>query len=231
LTDAMRWSLVGRNVAVLSRLPATTAARTPTALTLSEARTLAEGTRDDRLHALWLLALHTGMRESELLGLCWDDLDLIGGRVRVAAQLVREDGAWARTPPKTRSGRRSLALSPDVVAALREHQRRMELEREPNGWRGSLVFRTPAGQPYYGRQVLEQLYAHEERLGLPRLPVHDLRHTAASLMLEAGLSLEDVKATLGHSSIRVTSDTYSHRQESQRQQVGDVMQRALGSGA
>jgi integrase len=110
---------------------------------------------------------------------------------------VREGGAWARMPPKTRSGRRSLALSPDVVAALRVHQRRKAPEREPNGWRGSLVFRTPAGQPYYGRQVLEQLYAHEERLGLPRLPVHDLRHTAASLMLEAGLSLEDVRRPLG----------------------------------
>ncbi|HVA86167.1 MAG TPA: site-specific integrase [Candidatus Saccharimonadales bacterium] len=230
LADAMRWSLVGRNVASLARLPSTDAARVASSLTLEQARRLIDGTRDDRLHALWLLALFSGMREAELLGLAWDDLDLDAGRLKVEMQLVRQDGRWVRVPPKTKAGSRSIALAPDVVEALREHQRRMALERQPDWAFFGLVFVTTGGQPLYGWQVLHQLYAHEERLGLPRVPVHDLRHTGASLMLEAGLSLEDVKATLGHSSIRVTSDVYSHRQESQRQHVGDVMQRVLGAG-
>ena len=204
--------------------------RVASSLTLEQARTLIEGTRDDRLHALWLLALYTGMREAELLGLSWDNVDLAAGRLKVHMQLVRQDGRWVRVPPKTKAGSRSIALASDVVEALRDHQRRMALERKPDWTFFGLVFVTTEGQPLYGRQVLEQLYAHEARLGLPHVPVHDLRHSVASLMLEAGLTLEDVKATLGHSSIRVTSDIYSHRQESQRQQVGEVMQRVLGAG-
>jgi integrase len=229
LSDAMRWSLVSSNVAALARLPSTEPARVPRALTLREARVLIEGTRHDRLHPLWLLALHTGIREAELLGLGWADLDLAAGRLTVRWQLVRQGGSWRRVAPKTKAGLRTIALAPDVVAVLRQHQHRLAQERQPDGACAGLVFLTPEGQPYYGWQVLHQLHAHEERLGLPRVPVHDLRHSAASLMLEAGLSLEDVKATLGHSSIRVTSDTYSHRQESQRQNVGDAMQRALGA--
>ena len=89
---------------------------------------------------------------------------------------------------------------------------------------------TEGGNPIYGWRVLEQLYEKEEGLGLPHVPVHDLRHTAASLMLAAELTLEDVKVTLGHASIRITSDTYSHQQPEQRARVGAAMQRTLGSG-
>ncbi len=104
----------------------------------------------------------------------------------------------------------------------------MALESRPQGSYVGLIFVTSEGNPLYGWRVLEALYAHEARLGLPHVPVHDLRHTAASLMLAAGLSLEHVKVTLGHSSIRVTSDTYSHQQASQRDEVGAAMQRTLG---
>ncbi len=232
LGDAVRWGLLERNAASRARTPATVRARVPRALSVDEARQLIEGTRDDRLHALWVLALYTGMREAELLGLAWSDIDFDAGTLTVNHQLARRDGGWVLTEPKTAAGHRTIDLghAPDALAALLNHQRRMALEgREGRAYYG-LVFVTEDGMPLYGWWVLQQLYRHEERLGLPHVPVHDLRHTAASLMLASGLTLEDVKVTLGHASIRITSDTYSHQQPEQRARVGAAMQRALGSG-
>ena len=169
------------------------------------------------------------MRESELLGFAWDDVDLTSGVITVRSQLQRREGGWALTPPKTKSGSRSIALAPDVIAALRKHEHRSARERRPTWKYFGLVFLTEDGDPLYGWRILNELYAHEDRLGLPHLPVYDLRHTAASLMIASGLSLEDVKVTLGHASIRTTSDTYSHQQPSQRDHVGAAMQLMLGT--
>jgi len=236
LNDGMRWSLVGRNVAALARLPKTTAFREPKALTLEQARTLMTGTKGERLHALWVLALYTGMRESELLGLARDDVDGDDRRIHLTLQLQRVPGnrseripgQWVRTPPKSAKGVRDIALAPDVLDALAAHERRMAAERQPDWPFFGLLFVTPEGTPLYGWDVLEQLYAAEKRLELPHVPLHDLRHTSASLMLAAGLSLEDVKQTLGHSSIRLTSDTYSHPQEERQREVAERMQTAIG---
>ena len=208
-------------------------------MTLDDARALIAGTIDDRLHALWLVALFTGMREAELLGLGWDDVDLgdatasPGGRLRPATltvryQLQRRDGAWVRTPPKTKAGIRTVVLALPVVDALRDHQRRMALEREP-GWPFyGLCFTTEHGLPLYGYRVLSMLYAHEDRLGLPRATVHDLRHTAASIMLASGLQLEDVRDALGHSSVSITSATYGHAMAERQREVARRMEQTLG---
>jgi integrase len=229
LSDAIRWGLLERNAASRARTPATVRAREPRTLTLDEARRLIEGTRDDRLHALWVLALYTGMREAELLGLSWADVDFVAGTITCSHQLGRRDGGWVLTEPKTKAGHRTIALAFDALAAVHDHQRRMDQERRSDWRYYGLVFVTEDGNPIYGWRVLEQLYEHEERLGLPHVRVHDLRHTAASLMQVAGLSLEDAKVTLGHSSIRVTSDVYSHQQPEQRARIGAAMQRVLGS--
>jgi integrase len=232
LSDAMRWGLVGRNVASLARMPSVAAARTPHALTLDDARRLIEGTRGDRLAALWVVFLYLGLRESEALGLGWDDVDLDResqhATLTVRFQLGRRDGEWVRTPPKTASGTRTIALYGPVVDALREHRRRMAEERTPSWEYHGLCFVTEAGRPLYGWRILQMLYGHEDRLGIPRATVHDLRHSAASIALASGLGLEDVRDLLGHSSVAITSRTYGHVMAERQREVARRMADTLG---
>jgi len=229
LATAMRWSLLGRNPAALALPPTPAIApRTGLALSVAQARTLMAGTKDDRLHAAWTLLLYTGMREAELLGIAWEDVDFAAGTVRVHQQLVRVAGEWRLAPPKTKAGARTVALAPDAMAALRDHQRRMAAERTPDWPFYGLVFVTERGKPIYGWRLLQMLGAHARRLGLPPVHVHDLRHSAATLMLEAGLTLEDVKQTLGHSTIAITSDVYSHPSKERQHEVARRMQETVG---
>lgn len=92
------------------------------------------------------------------------------------------------------------------------------------------MFVTRRGTPLYGWQALKMLYAAEDRLGLPRASIHELRHTAASLALAAGLTLEDVKDLLGHSSIRITSDLYAHAVAERQREVARRMADTLSTG-
>lgn len=103
----------------------------------------------------------------------------------------------------------------------------MTLARTPEWPYFGLVFTTQSGTPLYGWRVLQALYAAEERLGLPKVPVHGLRHSAASILIAQGYGLEDVKVLLGHASIGITSDTYSHPDLGRQQEVANGMDRAL----
>jgi integrase len=232
LHQAFLWAashrLVAENPAAHARLP-TPRGREAATLTQEQAMTVIEETRGDWLHPLWVLFLATGVREAEALGLTWDDVDLANGRVTIRATLhrTRDRGEpWERRP--TKSGRtRSVPLGPMAVAALSAHKARLAELRQPDWRYFGLVFLTEAGRPYHGSGVLARWYETLERLGLPRVTIHGCRHTAASLMLSLGFGLEDVKQILGHSTIRVTSDTYSHPVDERQRLVADGMDRAL----
>ncbi|MBA3875552.1 MAG: site-specific integrase [Anaerolinea sp.] len=207
LNDAMRHGLVARNVAALSRSPRVEKPSLST-LTADQAAALIEGSREDRLHALWTLAVTSGQRQSELLGLAWTELDLDGATMRVERALARVAGEWRLVAPKTAGSRHVIPLTPIAVEALHAHRLRQAAER--NGAPEGLVFTSQRGMPLHRRELSLEWHATLDRLGLPRVRFHDLRHTAATLMLAAGHSLEDVKQMLGHSTIALTSDTYSH---------------------
>lgn len=232
LHSAFEWGrahrLVPENPAGSARLP-TAIVKDATILTLEQAMTVIEETRGEWLHALWLLFLTTGMRESEALGLTWDDVDLAAGRIKVVATLHRSGNRrdpWIRRPTKTRR-ERVVPLGAMVVAALTEQQRRLAEARQDDWRYFGHVFLNEQGQPYHGTRVLLLWYETLARLGLPRVKIHELRHTAASLMLSLGYTLEDVKQILGHSTIRVTSDVYSHPVDSRLREVAEGMDRAL----
>ena len=220
--------LVAENPARGARLP-TPRGREAVTLTLDQAMTVIERTRGDWLHPLWVLFLTTGVREAEALGLSWDDVDLVAGKATIGATLHRtrdRDEPWERRPTKT--GRtRTVPLGPLAVAALAEHKARLADARRPDWRYFGLVFLTETGQPYHGSGILLRWYETLAALGLPRVRVHELRHTAASLMLSLGYGLEDVKQILGHSTIRITSDTYSHPSESRLKVVADGLDEAL----
>jgi integrase len=232
LHQAFLWAashrLVAENPVAHARLP-TPRGREAATLTLEQAMTVIEKTRGDWLHPLWTLFLTTGVREAEALGLTWDDIDLAAGRATIRATLHRtrdRDEPWERRP--TKSGRtRSVPLGPMALAALAAHKAHLADLRRPDWRYFGLVFLTEAGRPYHGSAILARWYETLERLALPRVRVHELRHTAASLMLSLGFGLEDVKQILGHSTIRITSDTYSHPIDSRLKLVADGLDRAL----
>lgn len=212
LADAVRDGLVTRNVAALAEPPRMERRERPY-LTAPQARTLIEGTRDTRLGPLFHLAVGTGLREAEILGLAWQDIDLDAGILEVRSTLQRVDGEWQLREPKTPKSRRSVPLSKPVVASLRAHKKRQLEDRVGAGGRFpaySLVFTTRSGWPMYAWHVLEALYAAEERLALPRVGLHGLRHTFATIALANGENPRVVADILGHSSVRVTLDIYSH---------------------
>lgn len=195
-------------------------------LTTPQVRRLIEEGRDDRLWPLWVLIVTTGLRVSEALGLAWSDVG--PDSVTVRHQLARRDGQWVRSEPKTRRSRRTVALIPIAVEALAEQRRRQDAERgdHPRPIDG-LVFTMPTGAPIHATNLLPPFRALLSRLGLPRVTIHDLRHSAASMMLAAGVPLPVIADVLGHSTVRVTADLYAHVGIELRRDAADRLAEAL----
>lgn len=166
-------------------------------LTAVEAHRLLEATRGARLHPLWRLAIVTGLREAELLGLPRDALE--GDVLAVAGQLQRIRGQWVREAVKPGRKIDRLALDRETVAVLRAHLAAMALERQP-GWRfHGLMFVTEKGEPYHEAQIRREFRAACELVGIPPRRFHDLRHTSNRLLKDADVDREVRKARLGHS--------------------------------
>jgi integrase len=230
LKTAEQWGMVSRNVALLAKPP-----RVPRheirPLTPEQARRLIEMSADDRLRALWITALGTGLRQGELLALRWADIDLDARRLHVRHTLARVDGKLMLLEPKTERSRRTITLPDVVVTSLRGHHTRQRMERLVAGTRWvntGHVFATTIGTPIEAAAVTRAFRRGLLRAALPRSRFHDLRHAAATFLLAQGFSLEDVKNLLGHSSIVLTSNTYGHVVERRQLEVAAGMDAALG---
>ena len=213
LKDAVRRGLVLRNVADLVD-PPRDATKEMLTLTADQAEQFLAAAERTRLYALFALAVTTGMRQGELLALRWRDVDLNSATLSVVASLTWRNGRPYRAEPKTSRSRRRLALSSVAVAALRRHRAEQAMERLQAGteWDDShdSVFCGPDGVPLNPWAVR---VAHLKVLnegGLPRIRFHDLRHTAATLMLLRGVHVKVVSEMLGHATVAITLDTYSH---------------------
>ncbi len=204
-------------------------------LSRHQARRLLATAREegDRFEALYVLALHTGMREGELLGLRWDDLDL---EATTPTLQVRRTLSETRTghrfeKPKNNRGR-SLRLSRLSTGALGAHRVRQNAERLSAGsrWRDEgLVFPSAVGTPMSGASLYSRCFrALVRRAGLPPVRFHDLRHTCATILVQAGMHPKYVQEMFGHANISITLDTYSHVIEGMDGGLGDAMDEALG---
>lgn len=212
LAKAASWDMVGRNVAALVDGP--TVRRKPIEpLTPPQVQEFLAGVRGDRLEALYVLAFTLGMRQGEILGLRWADVDLDAGTLRVSQTLQRIPGGRVFGPPKSERSNRKLVVPAVTRDALKAHRTRQLEERLLAGsrWADSgLVFTTAIGTPIDSRNLTRVFQAHLARLGLPRQRFHDARHACASLLLELGEPLRSIMEVLGHSQISLTADTYSH---------------------
>jgi integrase len=211
LADAVRWGLLTRSPAD-SADPPRKQTRERQAWTAEQLAAFLRHVKGDRLYAAYHLAAMTGMRRGEVLGLRWRDLDLDAGRLTVVQTLIVVGPDYEFGTPKTARGRRSLALDPGTVAVLRDHREAQELERHYLGLdpTGDLVFTTIEGGPLSPRAFTKAFQQRVKRAGLPQIPLHALRHTHATLALQAGIHPKVVSERLGHSSVSITLDVYSH---------------------
>ena len=234
LNQAVKWGLVARNAAALSE-PIPESKHRCSPFTPNQARALLQAVRGDRLAPAYELALATGLRRGELLGLRWSDLDLAAGTLQVKVSLQRTRGTLELRDPKSEKSRRTLHLATSLVTSLQSHKAMQIDEARTAGidWQQrGLVFTTRYGTPIEPRNFNRHFETLCARADLPRKRVHDLRHTAASLMLAAGIPLHVVSKTLGHSSVSITADIYGHLYDPDRQRVADVMEGYLwGAGS
>ena len=167
--------------------------------------------RDHRLQFLHVLTLTTGMRQGELLGLKWADIDPSAGTLAVRRSLQWQRGnGLALTEPKTARSRRTIHLAQKAVAVLRAHQNRQAFERRAAGdkWAESdLVFCTAEGAPFSPTNETKRFQRAVTAAKLPAIRFHDMRHTAASILLSQGVHVKLVSEMLGHSTIVLTLDT------------------------
>jgi integrase len=229
LNQAVRWELLTRNPASLVDGPRVGHYEIRP-FTPEEARTFLTAMKGDRLEALYSVALTMGLRQGEALGLCWKEVDLEMGHLRVSQQLQRVDGETRLVEPKTPRSRRSLALPASIVRSLREHRDRQQSEREAAGatWTETgLVFTTPTGRPIDATKVSKDFHMHLDRAGLAQRRFHDLRHSCATLLLVQGVSPRVVMEVLGHSQISLTMNTYTHVVPELRRQAADRMDELL----
>jgi integrase len=228
LNVAVKWQLITVNPATLVDSPKPRQHEV-IPLSATEARRLVEAARGDRMEARWLVALALGLRQGEALGLCWDDIDLDKGLLHIRRALQRyRGGGLVFTEPKTARSRRAIPLPAPLIAALRQHRERQDKERITAAqlWRGSpCVFTTPAGTPIDPRNDNREFKKLLARAGLPLVRLHDLRHTAASLLLAQNVPARVVMEILGHSQIALTMNTYSHvAPEVSREAAGRIAQ-------
>ncbi len=230
LEQGARWGLVPRNVAKLVTPPRAERQEMST-LSPEQARAFLVAAQGDRLEALYVLALNTGMRQGEMLALRWRDVDLEGGSLQVRATLQRTSEGFTFSEPKTAHSRRQVALTAPAVEALRRHRARQLEERLSMGaaWEDNdLVFANEVGRPIEGTNLIRRwFYPLLERADLPRVRFHDLRHTAATLLLGQGVHPKIVSEMLGHSQIAITLDLYSHVTPTMQRQAVEALEAAL----
>ena len=234
LNQALRWELVSRNVAVLTD-PPRHRTREITPLTPRQAGTLLAAVAGHRLEALITVALGLGLRQGEALGLRWEeDVDLEAGNLSVQQTLVRAGREPRFEEPKTDRSCRTITMPGVVAAALRRHRTRQleeQLAAGPEWHPSGLVFTTPIGTPIDRGRLHGTFKAILRSAGLPDIRYHDLRHTAATLLLVQGVDLRTIMATLGHSRISQTMDLYAHMMPTLRGHAAEQMNAILAPKA
>jgi integrase len=230
LAQAVDWHLTQRNVADVVK-PPRPVPKEIVALSTDETRRLLDAAAEDRLEALYVLAVHTGMRQGEMLALRWQDVDIENAVLSVRRTLTRRGGKVAFGEPKTKKSRRSIRLTLQAVDALRAHLERQLRDMEILGDHyqdQGLIFTTDTGAPINPSNLRQRSFTPLlKRAGLPHIRFHDLRHTCATLLLSRGVHPKFVQELLGHATIAITLDTYSHVIPSMGDATAKAMEDAL----
>jgi integrase len=202
-------------------------------LSPEQARTLLRAAKEERLEALYVLAITTGMRQGELLALKWEDVDLEAGILQVRRTLsTATGGGFTFSAPKTAKSRRSIKLPNTAISSLKKHRKAQLEERMRLGelfTDQGLVFTSRVGTPISRQDLITRSFKPLlKKAGLPDIRFHDLRHTCATLLLGKGVHAKFVQELLGHATISITQDTYSHVLPGMGDAAAGAMDEALG---
>jgi len=232
LDQAVRWNLIARNPADMVDAPHPED-REIHPLSEEQSGQLLRAAVGDRLQALYVLALATGMRQGELLGLSWSDVNWDQGALHVRQQAMRTKGkGLALSSPKTARSRRTITIPAAVFDVLRAHRGRQLFEKQRGGraWENNdLVFPNVKGKLLERPNLLRRSFKPLlERAGLPNIRFHDLRHTHATLLLSKGVNPKVVQERLGHATVSITLDVYAHVIPSMQQDATDKLNSLFG---
>ena len=226
--QAVKWGILAANVCDRVERP-TVPEGEMRVFTPEQAKAFMQAAESDRLHALYVLAITTGLRQGELYGLKWEDIDLEGGYLSVRRNLVALGKDFMEGEPKTKKGRRRVDLPAIAVEALCDHRKRMLTEGNSGS---TYVFCDTNGGPLRRQNVLRRSFRPILKAAeLPEIRFHDLRHTAATWLFSLGIHAKVVQERLGHSKIGITLDTYSHVLPGMQRQATDALDAAIGPRA
>jgi integrase len=232
LETAVKYGIVQRNVATLVDPPRIAKGQMKF-LSIDQARAVLAAAADEPLYALYATILSLGLRLGEALGLSWDDVDFPKGRIKVWRQLQRVEGVMTLMEPKTEGSQRRIDMPAVTIAALRAHRIKQGHSEEwaGSGWKGNpwnLVFTTSIGTPLDERGVLRRF---QERIlpkaGVPKMRIHDLRHSAVAILMAQGVDARSITELLGHSSVAFTLQVYGHLMEETKRETATRMDDAL----
>lgn len=233
LNQALTWGYIARNVAILVDGPRPEPYR-GTVLTPEQGQHLLAAVAGRRLEALYHIALLLGLREGEILGLRWIDVDFTAHTLRVEQTVQRIGTALVVAAPKTTGSRRRLPLPGLVEQALQRHAERMVEAQKDGGYRWNphgLVFPSEAGTPIEPRNLVRHFKQLLRDAELPDIRFHDLRHSCATMLIAQGVHPRIVMEILGHSQISVTMNTYGHVLPEVERAAAEAMDRLFCGGA
>ncbi len=215
LRDAVRWNLIARSPADAADPPRAVgcAGAKVEVWSIADLKAFLASEHASRFYPLWLLLITTGLRRGEALGLRWQDIDLEGGTLAVRQTRVQLNYQTVTSTPKTQKGRRLVALDPEtrkVLAALRDVRTEERAREQRCLGPEEIVFTNEHGEPLHPARCTCLFVRAMKKAGVPKIRLHDLRHTHASLALSAGVHPKVVSERLGHANIGITLDTYSH---------------------
>jgi integrase len=230
LDNAVNWGYIPRNVCDLIDAPRAVS-RQGTPLTVEQAKLLLEKIKTHRLEVLITMAIVTGMRRGELLALRWSCVDLNRGLVLVLRTVDNIDEfGYIEDEPKTKSSKRTVYLPPFLIEMLKKHRKDQEaLKQRVNQWEEkNLVFPDLHGGYLNPSYMLQMFKGILEDAGLPPMHFHDLRHSAATILLSMGVNVKVIQDLLGHSNVSITLNTYSHLIPSMQQGAAIMMNDVFG---
>ncbi|MFL5629584.1 MAG: tyrosine recombinase XerC [Ktedonobacteraceae bacterium] len=236
LDMAVKWGIIPRNVCDLVSPPRRERFEIQP-LTTEQAEKLIYTVRGHKWEALFILALVTGLRRGEILGLKWQDIDFATGTLQVRRILSRvptkmpgRTHVYVEAEPKTKQSRRSVTIAPFALAVLKNHQaRQLEAKQKADkAWQEhDYVFCTSIGTHLNPNEVVDELKKLLRQAELPNIRFHDLRHSAASLLLQLSVHPKVVQELLGHTQISMTMDVYSHVLPGMHQEAINRLHKAL----
>jgi integrase len=228
--QAVRWSLIKVNP-VKNAKPPKVKSEEKITWTVDEVNRFLNLIKNSSMEIPYLLAIFTGMRRGEVLGLKWDDVDFENKKIRIKRSLCFVSGkGLIFKEPKTKKSKRQISISQHVVNVLKKHKQKQEFQKEKLGVQyqdNNLIVCTDDGKPLDPRNLLRQFYRLIEEANVPRISFHDLRHTHATILMQQGENPKVVSERLGHSRVGITLDLYSHVSDDLQEQAAEKFENAL----